>query len=67
MQTQSSHQAYRSRGKSFRPTIDRDVLSSSIDFAIATSLIQCVNFFLCLKDEDIGHNVIVRESLECLS
>ena len=41
-QTQSSHQAYRSRGKSFRPTIDRDVVSSSLYFAIATFLIQCV-------------------------
>ena len=42
MQTQSSHQAYRSRWKSFRPAVGRDVVSSSIDFAIATSMIQCV-------------------------
>ena len=41
MQTQSSHQAYRSRG-SLRPVIDCDVTRSSIDFAISTSLIHCI-------------------------
>ena len=40
MQTQSSHQSDRSRVKLVRRTIDRDVISSSIDFAISTSLIQ---------------------------
>ena len=29
-------------GKSVRPTIGRDVTSSPIDFAISTSLIQCI-------------------------
>ena len=42
MQTQQSHLAYRSWVKSVRYIIDLDVIISSIDFAMSTSLIQCI-------------------------